>query len=436
MDNAIESPQKRRQVACFAGGALLLIGVAERVLWCFMTTAPGATGEAFNVARAIASGRGFADAYAIGQGPTAHLLPASPAIAGSVYWLFGINSIASESILAFWALSLVFTAYVLLFRAFAQLGTPRWARLVSFGFLCITPIYIAQEAIDFRIWEGGLAVALMALLLYKIAQAESTCHVANRDVIHLSLIGAVLFFINPALGLGCYGCLFVLGLRRLTTRQRLSGVAITLAALASLIGPWAARNYQQLGSPVLLRSNAGLELALANHPRAAAALAPPGQVFLERLRNIHPAQGAVPLARVRQVGEVLYSKQLGADASHWMFENPLSAVMLAGRHIRQTLAPEPWQFTTFGSGKWSRLRSALASLVGLIGCARLLLFKRAIWIYPTLMVVIPALALSPFQPVPRYTYLFYPILVYCAGDLLSQIILKFRLLEQSDYRPS
>ena len=49
-------------------------------------------GEIDNIAVSIASGRGFADAYAPGTGPTTHYTPAQPLLIAACYALFGIDS--------------------------------------------------------------------------------------------------------------------------------------------------------------------------------------------------------------------------------------------------------------------------------------------------------------------------------------------------------
>lgn len=59
------------------------------------------TGEAGNVAHAIAGSRGFGDRRFIGSGPTAHLTPAQPLLAGLVLNLFGLDSMASVLLLLF-----------------------------------------------------------------------------------------------------------------------------------------------------------------------------------------------------------------------------------------------------------------------------------------------------------------------------------------------
>lgn len=404
---------------------LLVAGVALRVAWAVIRPDRGASGEAFNVARALGEGRGFADAYQLGQGATAHLLPISPGIAGAVYGLFGVRSTPAEFLLTCWALLCVFGAFLLLLRAFARLGSPAWARVGAFAFLCLSPAYVAQEGVDFRVWEGGLTSLLTAFCLDRMLAIETSEREPRpAELVVLGLAGALLFFVNPGFGLATAAAGGVLALRRLTLRQTAVTALSGALALLAMIVPWTVRNEHAVGAPVLLRSNAGLELALANHD-AALGTSDPGAVFLHRLQEIHPAVSAAAYRRMRASGgEVAYSRELGATTRQWIASHPSATVRLAARHLRQVFAPEPWQFTTFGGGKAAGLRAALASVAGVIGLAGLfagVARGRAEWLYPTIIVLVAALALSLFQPVPRYTYLFLPILTFAAGDLVARL---------------
>lgn len=135
----------------------LLIGLAVRVGWALLRRTPWATGEAPNVAMSLAQGHGFSDAFMAGQGPTAHLLPVAPAIAGAVYALFGIRTVAAETVLCAWSIGVTFGSYALLYAIFKRLGTPRWARLGALVFLLVAPIYTTNEAFEWRVWEEGSA---------------------------------------------------------------------------------------------------------------------------------------------------------------------------------------------------------------------------------------------------------------------------------------
>src|SRR5688500_18712410 len=69
---------------------LLLVGLIERVVWVSQDgrLAP-AVSETQQVAACFARTGGICDAYFPGQGPTAHVNPVLPAIAGFVYRGFG-----------------------------------------------------------------------------------------------------------------------------------------------------------------------------------------------------------------------------------------------------------------------------------------------------------------------------------------------------------
>lgn len=71
---------------------LLVFGVLVRLAWSLNKIRQGldmrVSGEAFDVARHIALGKGWAGAYGDDL-PTAHLLLIPPAIAGGVYALWG-----------------------------------------------------------------------------------------------------------------------------------------------------------------------------------------------------------------------------------------------------------------------------------------------------------------------------------------------------------
>lgn len=408
---------------------LVAVGILERIAWNIVRPGRGAGGEAMRVAVAVGSGRGFADAYRFGQGFTAHLLPISPGIAGLIYRLLGVRSTPAEIVLAAWSIGLAMATYLLLFRTFERLGTPRWARILGLAFACIAPTYIGQEAVDFRVWDGGLAACLAALFfsLLTAALAEQRLRlerspVGSTRVLAAAAVCALAFFINPPLGAAMMLCAAVFAVRELPIGQSALATAVTAGVLALLITPWALRNERVLHAPIPLRSDAGLELAMANYPTA---LSPTNRrlQFLARLKAIHPSFNRDAYHQVRKEGELTYSRQLGARAARWMSAHPAEVGGLMLLHIRQTLTPQAWEFDVFGRNLSPPLRAALAdlaSICGLLALASAIVSGRAGWGYLGIMLGAWVLATSLFQPVPRYTYLIYPFLVFCGADLIAQ----------------
>lgn len=401
--------------------ALCAAGVAERIAWTLLQPAHGAAGEAMNVAISLGAGRGFAGAYGVGHGATAHLLPLGPALAGLVYSVLAPRSVAAEAILATWSIGLAIGTYLLLFYAFAYLRIARSVRLACLALGLLAPAYLTVETVDFRVWEGGLATFLAALFLHQLLAARAGVDEVPRDArrfpLGLLACASGLFFVHPPLGTSAFVCLVVFGVVHMTWRANIIGAGIALALVAMAVVPWTIRNERVLGAFVPLRSNAGLELALANNP-AMANSADPARTLEERLRAIHPTASPAARRAVIRVGEVAYARQRGDEAKAWISAHPAAAAGLWLRHVRQMLLPEQWMSdprgTTFGTFKANFVQ--IIGVVGLLGLVTLLLGRREAGAgYLAIMVVLTTVLLAPFQPVTRYTYILYPGLCFLAG---------------------
>lgn len=402
---------------------LLAGGLIIRLFWVDrLIGGPGvfqASGEATLVAQALAEGRGFADAYAPGFGPTAHFSPAVPIVPALLLWLFGPGSSASNVALLAWCLTQVTLAWLLAARLFRLLGSHRSAILLGFGLLCLVPVFIEQETMDFRWWEGALALCLGLLHLNLIIQLDERRDAPGRA---LWIAGALLgftAFLSPPVGLASGACWAWFALRRLDWIQRGKLAGGTALLLALLVVPWAIRNQQQLGSPVALRSNTGLEIAIANHAEALSDR-PPGEVIIERGRNIHPYLSERARAALRAAGgEVAYSRMLGAEARRWILANPGGFARLSLRHLAQFYFPRPWEMEY---SAWKDFRPWRAHIMSLVNLAGLLALGFGLWkrrrgyAYLAIYLAVVAVPYMVVQPMPRYTYLIFPLLVFLASD--------------------
>lgn len=393
--------------------AILVLAVAERGLWNSLRASSGAEGEAMNVAQAIAAGRGFADAYRVGGGPTAHLTPVTPVFAGAIYAILGSKSLLSEIVLATWSIGLALGTYLLFFRAFGRIGVPRQLRIFAFAWGCLAPTYISQEAVDFRVWEGGFATFVSALFFDRLMRLVQTDESKLWPLIQPALIGGVLFFINPPMGLGAIACMALFALRHLSLKTSLVVAGSGAAVIALLVAPWMIRNARVLGAPVPLRSNAGLELALSNYP-GAEKVVDVHHAYIGRINTVHPTVSDEAYHRVQVMGEVAYSNALGDMAFDWIKAHPGAAFAQAVDHIREMFVPSAWKFNPVGESKASWFKVPLAQVSGILGILGMLIAIRrlgsAAW-YPTLYVLTVALLISPFQPVVRYMYVISPLLV-------------------------
>ncbi|RVT92766.1 hypothetical protein [Sphingomonas crocodyli] len=412
-------------------GGALAIGLVERIGWALARANGSATGEAYNVAAAIGNGRGFADAFQIGQGATAHLMPLPPMVAGGVYATLGVGSKVAEAVLLGWALLLTFATYALFACVARRIGVGRKACVAGFAFLCVAPIFTTTEAFDFRAWEGGMTMSAAGLFLLLALRFDASQKTEKRAmgrgaVALLAALPALILFLQPMIGLAaCVASILLLWRRRDAVRP--IDVAPFLIAFALLFGGWTARNVAVMGAPIVLRDNLGLELAVANHAGAVNP-ADPKAAFEARLGTVHPYVSTAAFDALRRAGgEIAYAKALGAQTRAWMAAHPGDTARLWAGHLRQIVLPAPWQFRTAHGRALPIVRAVLLDIVtvaGLIGLGLLLRDRdrrrRALYLAP--FVLLPILLYVPFQPILRYIWLVYAPLGYCAAFALERLV--------------
>ncbi len=404
--------------------ALFVIGLALRVAWIAIQPAErGLAGEARRVAVTLAQTGAFADAFYAGEGPTAHLTPTSPAIAGGVFALFGVNSPAANFVLAAWCLLQVLGSFFLLFLLFRRLGTPFLGLVLSLAALAILPIYIGNETIVFRYWDAALAVNLAAATLLLLLTLEGRGDPGWRTMVLAGALAALTMFVTPTLGLPIYAAAAIFLWRNLSWPRMALAACIATVALAVLVTPWALRNKREMGTLVLLRDNAGMQLAVANYP-AAVHPADPYAAYEHRLREVSPYFNNDLKADLEAAGgEVAYNRKLERETKQWIHEHPSDFIHLTLRHFTEFYWPRPWQFRHTGSGKFATERAAilwLASILAFIGLAQGVWARRPGYIYLIPVLLLPGFTYAFFQPLPRYIYLVYGIMVFLAGDCVSR----------------
>lgn len=416
--SATSAASERRFLLLILGAGLLLRLLLLAMRGDGLTGFYGA-GEATRVALAIARTGAFADAYYQGYGPTAHLLPINPGVAGSVFWAFGPGTVGANLVLLGWALLQTFIAYLLLRRLAIALDMDAVAVRCGLALLCLLPVFMPQETIDFRYWEGAAAMALAALNLLLIVRVDAARTASIPLILGAAALAALTFFISPAAGLAVYACWGLVALVRLGWKRTLGLGSACAAALALLIAPWMLRNAAVMGDPIPLRSNFGLELAIGNHP-AAVDTPHPDDVFAGRLLRIHPYHSRAARAALRAAGgESAYSAAVGAEARAWIMAHPASFARLSLTHLTQFFVPRPWQFYFSGWNEARHLRALIIGLVGVLGLVGLgfgvARRRRGYWLVAT-YVALAALPYAIVQPVPRYSYIVWPLLAFLAAE--------------------
>lgn len=204
--------------------------------------------EYFNIAKAIRDGRGFADPFDVGSGPTAWMPPVLPALLAGLLWACGDEpETVRYAVVTVQALALCVTGWLLLAAAGRGFARPRrWLAAVLWLALLADQFFLAFQATHDH-WL--VMLALDALLLGFAAGPGGRWAVARWG-----LLGGLAVHVAPALGPVWAG----LAVLRWPGRWRVWAAAAGVAVLASL--PWAVRNYTVFGHLVPVKSNAAYEL--------------------------------------------------------------------------------------------------------------------------------------------------------------------------------
>ncbi|MGC6401248.1 hypothetical protein ACNI3Q_11795 [Sphingomonas sp. FW199] len=400
------------------------VGIALRLAW--FTVAEGnllnfiGAGEATRVALSLARTGQFADAFYAGYGHTAHLTPISPAIAAGVMMLLGVDTAASNIALLCWSLGQVILGWVLMLALFRRLGVDGAARRWGIGILAMVPVFMGDEVIVFRFWEGALTLALVVTNLILVHDLTGRGNPGWLRLAGIAALTAFTFFLCPPAGLAIDLCWAIWAFRTLSLPRIAGFAAMSAGALGLIVLPWAMRNAAVMGEPVLLRSNAGLELAIANHP-AALSGRPNGEVYFERLLAVQPYFSVPARQKIRDAGgEVAYARGLGRQAMRWIADHPAGFAQLFLRHLRQFFFPESWQLM-FGLPGLRAGIMGVVSAIGLAGLAAGLWQRRAGYGMLAVYLGTVALPYAVVQPVQRYSYLVYGLLVMLAADALVRL---------------
>ncbi len=374
--------------------------------------------ESYNVAKSLAATGRFADPFGYPSGPTAHVGMLTPLPSAFVFWLFGGDSPYAEFVLSCWAGSLVCLSIWLCWRLALVLEAPRAARLAAVAVTALAPLQFRLEMSEDRSWEINLATVVLIWVLLKLA--ESDIDVLRRR--SLVLIGAstgFLFILNPASGVGAILSVALFLKLRVPFRQLWIAPLFMVLVGGSLAGFWAERNMRELGAPIFLRDNLGLELALSNYPGALHA--DPKGAYLRRFEAIHP-MAMVAGELEAKGGELAYYRALGQQVRNWVAAHPWDFLSLCGKRLIEFFLPPQW----FWFILWG-----IPARVHLLALRQLLVWAAALGGLATLFVMAPRqrsyayilLAIlgcsAPYivvQPTLRYRYMISALLIFCALD--------------------
>jgi hypothetical protein len=307
--------------------------------------------EVGRLARSLLTAGGFADPFGAGPtGPSAHTPPVFPGLYAAYVVVLG------ESPAAWMAIKLAAGVALSAWVGLLPLVSRRFGLGVKPGVVGAL-LAMASALRHFPEWDANYTALLLVVLAIVAApmvwsdaqdlaaeppqdarDATSATGVSSPASWGLGGLWALAMHVNAmALILFALWSAAVVWRRR----HRLACVPWVGAILfpVLLLVPWTTRNWMVLGSPVLLRGNLGLELAVANNDCAS-----PG--LLQNLASgcfarQHPDESPAEAARMRSLGEPAYHAQRMVEARAWIAAHPERFVRLTARRLALFWLPSP-----------------------------------------------------------------------------------------------
>jgi hypothetical protein len=363
------------------------------------TTALAVDHEGINVARSIASGKGFADPYCCPTGPTAHLAPGYPTLTGVIFRLLP-NREARGIAMGLVASTASSLAWAMLPLLGLQIGAPLSVCVVA-GFIgALFPMLPGQEARG--AWETSLSTffaVLCTLLSARFTQSGRWPHAVMAGIAW----GAAFWFAPNLLPM----CLVWVAYGVCRSHLRAASAAILLIA-GALISPWIVRNYLQFGRVFWVRDTLGLELRVSNNSTAAPTFV---ENFETASSEFHPHGNWTACMQVQAMGEIQYMNLQMRAAIDWIRSHPSGFLKLTGQHI--------WYFWI---PKLPLFRWVITALCGILGLFGLLISWRYGW--PVRIALGAALVAYPalyyfVQSIARYRQPVQPLIALSAAFALE-----------------
>ena len=269
-----------------------------------------------NVASSLLAGRGYSDPFGYPTGATAWMTPVGVLVFWAVFSLFGVKSLAAaQALLVLKAAGVTFALGVLLRTALVTgHAEARKPMLV----LAAIALVGRQDWLAWPDMDEWLVILLSSLTLRTLATREQALRPWQI------VLAALLPLSSPALTFG-FGLVM---LPRCFQSQRRQAV-ILLLVMALSAGAWSARNFHQMGTPMLLKSNLGYEFYLSNE------LCPRGLFHTQTLVRFHPIHAwNRERAGFARLGETRACQWYSAESLRLIRENPT--------RIAQNMAARAW----------------------------------------------------------------------------------------------
>jgi len=340
--------------------------------------------EMGRIARALATGYGYADPFHGHTGPTTWVAPLYPLLLGGVFKLFGVYTAGSAWVIL--TLNSLFSALTALTTY--EIAARCFNRRVALWSAWIWALYPAAMQYAVRwVWEMTLSTWLFSCILVVALRMRRVGERGERDGRTLrrwllfGLLWGLLGLSNPSLLLVLPAAgLWVL--RGAGHGHRQWGFAAASAGIFVLcISPWAVRNAVVFHHFIPMRANFGVELYLGNGPGA--------NGFL--MEYNHPFESPSQFRLYRKLGEVAYAHRRGRRAERSIAADPWLFVRNSVKRVYFFWVSVPHPAGKAGYIEAVRVANfAFASLAGLFGLA-LALKRRVVgaWLFAWAFLLVP-----------------------------------------------
>ena len=356
--------------------------------------------EMGRVARALATGFGYADPFVGHTGPTAWVPPLYPLLMAAVFKITGVYTALSAWILL--TINSVFSAAIV--PAIYEIAARCYTRKVAVWSAWLWALYPAalQYAIHW-VWEMSLTtmlfsfVLVLALRMRSIGEADPPPNPSDRgphgqvfvrgveSTLRWLLFGflwGLIALSNSSLLLFLPACGLWILLGASNKSAAIARAALACVLFFAVIAPWMYRNWTTFRAFIPMRSNLGIELWDWNRDGAnAIALGAP----------VQPSPQDPLFVPYAQMGEIAYSKYRGAQAKAWIRHHPEEFALLSLKRfyffwvsVPHPLDKKPW--VEYGR----ELNYCFLSITGWLGLA--LSLKRRV---PAAVLFLTAFLLVP-----------------------------------------
>jgi hypothetical protein len=256
--------------------------------------------------------------FILPTGPSAHVTPAFPFLLGLIYKLVPDPAIG-EKIKNLLSIGISSLQYALL-PILSWLAGTGWRTGIVAG--CVG----AMLPLLYLECSGNYEAPLVALAIVFVCTASLALGRVNVLRGGKAFVKGVLWGLTALVStqLVIVGLVYEVTTRLVAARPAVSkagSIAVLCAGMVTATLPWTIRNYVELGSPIISRDNAGLELYVSNNDLAAARM----EENMRRgllLSSMHPHGSKADARLIQQVGEVKYYSLKEAQAVKWMRSHP------------------------------------------------------------------------------------------------------------------